>query len=163
MKINPKHKFVKLWLIIALVTGFIAILFFRLLYLNNNVLCSLDCKSRNEVLISIVLLCLVGMFVGSLTYYFISDKYEKHINKLKDELKFVYDFMDHEQRIIFKKIIENDGNIKQSQLPKITGLNRLQVSREIKRLVSRGILIKKESGMTNEISLKPEIKKLFIK
>ena len=77
MELMRKSKFFQLWLIIGMVAGFAAVIFFSITYLNETVLCSVDCRLRNEVSIILVLLSLVGMFIGSLTYYFISEKYEK--------------------------------------------------------------------------------------
>ncbi|MBT3464839.1 hypothetical protein HOD20_09070 [archaeon] len=157
-----KNKFISLWLIIGIVVGFLAILFFSLLYLNNNVLCSLDCRSRNEILIVIVLLSLVGMFVGSLTYYFISEKYEKKITKIHKNLIDTLQFLDLDQRTIFKKIISNKGIVTQSKLVLMTKWSRVKISRILKILESKKIIEKSKKGLTNNIKLNDNLKKLFL-
>ena len=154
-------KFISLWLIIGIVMGFLAILFFSLIYLNNNVLCDLDCRGRNEVVLALILLSLVGMFVGSLTYYFISGKYEQKIGKMHKNMKVLYRLFDPDQKLIFQNILDNNGQITQSKLVKETKLSRVKISRSLKKLGEKGIIEKQKSGMTNKIKLTTEISKLF--
>ena len=50
MKFLKNNKFIQLWLIIGIIAGFGAILFFAVTYLNQQLLCDIDCKTQNEVL-----------------------------------------------------------------------------------------------------------------
>ena len=140
--VRKKNNFIKLWLIIGVIMGFAAIIFFSITYLNEKVLCSLDCKEQNEVSLILVLLSLFGVFVGSLTYYFISEKYEKKITKIHDNISLTLKFLDNNERLIVKSLINNNGNISQSKLSKDTGLSRVKISRVLKKLENKDIVFK---------------------
>jgi len=61
-----RNPLLKLWLIIGIVSGFAALVFFLLTYLNEKVLCTLECRIKNEVTLILILLSLFGLFVGRL-------------------------------------------------------------------------------------------------
>jgi len=157
-----KNKFFQLWLITGIITGFAAVIFFSIIYLNNNVLCSLDCKLKNEVFLLLVLLSLFGMFIGSLTYYFISDKYERKITKIHKDASKTLNFLDGEEKTIVRSIINRKGEITQSAIAKDTGLSRVKISRSLKKLEQKNVIIKVPKGMTNIIKLEEDIFKVMI-
>lgn len=157
-----RNKFIQLWLIIGIIAGFAGVLVFSITYLNNKVLCDLDCRIQNEVSIAVVLLSLFGMFIGSLTYYFISEKYEKKITKIQKEVEITLRFLEGEEKCIINCIINKKGKITQSEIAKNSGLSRVKIFRALKRLEARDIIVKKPNGMTNIIELKEDLKKVFI-
>jgi len=156
-----KNKFIQLWLIIGIIAGFAAVLFFVIAYLNNEVFCDLDCRVRNEATIAVIGMSLFGMFVGSLTYYFISEKYEKEIGKIHRDISSTYRFLEPGQRKIFESIIRHMGETTQSKLVKDTGLSRVRVSRHLKHMEGRGIIKRSKEGMTNKVVLPKDIKDVF--
>lgn len=158
----PKNKFIQLWLIISIITGFAVILFFSITYMNDSLLCDVDCRIKNEVSLSLVLLSLFGMFVGSLTYYFISERYEKRITQIKKDASATYKFLDADQKKILKNLVELKGKATQSELVKNTGYSRVKVSRCLKQMESRKIIEKTKNGMTNEVRLSPDLDDLFL-
>ena len=155
------RKLINLWLVMGIVMGFLSVLFFVSVYLNNKVLCDLSCRARNEVQIALVLLSLVGMFVGSLTYYFISEKYEKKIGKIRKEVKSIMKFLDRDQRKIVEFLIKNGFSALQSDIVTKTGFTRVQVSRILKEMYRKKIINKEKHGMTNKISLSKDLSELF--
>lgn len=157
-----KSKFFQLWLIIGMVAGFAAVIFFSITYLNETVLCSVDCRLRNEVSIILVLLSLVGMFIGSLTYYFISEKYEKKITKIHKDVSLTLRFLDGEERVIVSAIIKSSGELTQSDIARNTGLSRVKISRSLHKLEQKNIITKTSCGMTNMIKIKKEIGEVLI-
>ena len=156
------QKLIKLWLILGIIIGFASIIFFSLNYLNHEVLCDLQCSGKSEVQIVLVMLSLIGLFVGSLTYYFISDKYIKEITKIQKDIRVVYNFLETDERLIIKSLVDAGGKLLQSKLVKETKLSRVKLSRELKKLEDKGIILKKKSGMTNSIELSLDIQNLFI-
>lgn len=162
IKSIQKNKFIQLWLIIGIIAGFASILFFSITYLNEKLLCDLSCRNRNEVVLISILLSLFGMFIGSLTYYFISEKYEKKITKIHKDVNLTLRFFDGEEKSVMKAIIDRDGRITQSILAKDTGLSRVVVSRCLKKLEEKLIIKKIPSGMTNIIEIESEFKKLLL-
>lgn len=157
-----RNKFIQLWLIIGIIAGFAAVIFFVMTYLNNNVLCDLDCRFKNEVQLSLIFLSLVGMFIGSITYYFISEKYEKRLGKLHKDLSSTYKFLNPEQRAVLKSIVSKEGKTTQSDIVKQTRFSRVKVSRCLNQLQQKDIIKKSQKGMTNEIMLSKDIKELFL-
>ena len=163
-RLIKNNKFLQLWLIIGIITGFAGVLFFSITYLNEKVLCNMNCRIQNEVSIVLVLLSLFGMFIGSLTYYFISEKYEKKITNIQKNANLSLKFLDGEsEKLIVNSIIKNNGETFQSQIVKDTKLSRVKISRILKKLEGKGVIIKDQKGMTNKISLDEELKKLFFK
>jgi len=159
---DKKNKFIQLWLIIGIIAGFVAVVFFIIRHLQDSVLCEIDCGQSRQVIFSLILVSLFGMFIGSLTFYFISDKYEKKIVKIKKDLSATYKFLDSDQRKILKSIIAAKGNTTQSEIVKTTGLSRVQISRCINQLISKEILSKSKEGMTNQITLSDDLKDVFL-
>ncbi len=162
MILLKKNKFFQLWLIIGIMTGFAAIIFFSITYLNEKVLCNVECRLRNEVSLVLVLLSLFGMFIGSLTYYFISEKYEKKISKMQKDVNLTLKFLEGEEKAIINSIINRKGQSTQSNIVRDTGLSRVKISRSLKKLEQKKIIIKKPNGMTNNIELEKELRKVMI-
>lgn len=157
-----KNKFFQLWLIIGIIAGFAAVLFFSITYLNEKVLCDIDCRIQNEVSIVLVLMSLFGMFIGSLTYYFISEKYEKKIVKMQRNATFTLKFLDGEEKSVMNSILNYNGKTTQSEIARNTGLSRVKIFRSLKKLEEKDIIRKKPCGMTNVIELDEELKKILI-
>ncbi len=157
-----KNKLISLWLIISIVIGFLTTMFFILVYLNNNVLCDLDCRGRNEVVIALIFLSLVGMFVGSFTYYFISERYEQKIGEIHKQTEAVYKFLDNEQKKILKILIKQKGRTTQAKLVESTGMSRVKISRLLQKMENKNIIEKVKKGMTNEIRLVKDLEILFL-
>jgi uncharacterized membrane protein len=157
-----KNKFFQLWLIIGIIAGFVAVLFFSITYLNEKVLCDMDCRIQNEVSIVLILVSLFGMFVGSLTYYFISEKYEKKIIKMQKDANLLLKFLESEERLIIKSILNHGGKTTQSEIVKETGLSRVKIFRILKKLEGRGAIVKKPNGMTNYVELEQKLTNVLL-
>ena len=157
-----KNKFFQLWLIVGIVAGSAAVLFFSITYLNQKVLCDVNCRIQNEVSIVLVLLSLFGMFIGSLTYYFISEKYEKKITKIHKDANLTLRFLEGEEKCIVKAIIERKGKTTQAEIFKDTGLSRVKITRYLRKLEDRKIIVKSPNGMTNTIELEEELKSTLV-
>jgi uncharacterized membrane protein len=157
-----KNKFIQLWLIIGIIAGFAAVLFFSITYLNQKVLCNIDCKIQNQVSIALILLSLFGMFIGSLTYYFISEKYEKKITKMQKDASLTLKFLEREEKAIMTSILNHKGKTTQSEIARDTGLSRVKIFRSLKKLEEKDIIRKKPHGMTNSIELEEELRKVLV-
>jgi len=160
--IGRKNKLFQLWLLIGIITGFAAVLFFSITYLNEKVLCDANCREQNKVSLVLVLLSLFGMFIGSLTFYFISEKYEKKITRMHKDLGLTLNFLDGEEKPIISSILNHKGKITQSEIAKSTGLSRVRIFRTLRKLEEKGIITKKPHGMTNIIELEEELRKVLV-
>jgi uncharacterized membrane protein len=158
-------RFFRLWLIIGIVAGFAGVVFFIITYLQKKILCEMSCTHSQAIVVSLILVALFGLFIGSLTYYFMSEKKEKEIIKVHKEVHkgaiITLNFLDTEEKKIMKAIIDRQGSILQSELVKKTDLTRVSISRNISSLVRKGVILKKASGMTNEIKLNNDLIELY--
>lgn len=72
-------------------------------------------------------------------------------------------FLNANERKVTEKIIENKGNILQSEISRIEGMTRLRAHRTLKELESKGIITIEKYGKTNRIVLNNEIKNILFK
>jgi len=157
-----RNNLVKLWFIIGIISGFAAVVFFLFTYLNEKVLCNIECREKNEVLLIFILLSLFGLFVGSMLYYFISEKYRKEIKKINKDAESTLVFLESDMRKVVESIVKRDGFATQSEITKDVKMSRVKVSRVVLKLEEKGIIKKVPNGMTNVISLNQKLKELFI-
>jgi uncharacterized membrane protein len=158
-----RNPFIQLWLLIGILMGFLTLVFFVNTYMSESVLCDVDCRVKNEVSLILILLSFFGLFVGSLTYYFISEKYEKKITGIQKDMSATYRFLPQDQAAIIKAMVDAGGSTTQSKIVDQTGLSRVKVSRTLKLLEKKEIIKKSKKGMTNEVELESDIFSLFSK
>ncbi len=161
LSIDVKNPLFKLWLIIGIGSGFAAVLFFSLTYLNEKILCNLECREKNEVMLILILLSLFGTFVGSTLYYFISEKYRKEIVRINADAGATLAFLDTDMRRIVESLIRRKGMATQSEITKDTQLSRVRISRTLVKLQEKKIISKSPKGMTNIVSLDEKLNALF--
>jgi uncharacterized membrane protein len=113
---------------------------------------------RNFVYIFIVL---SAIFIGSFVYYLTSLKIDNQKEIISKNISLVLNFLDNNEREILNQIIENNGEILQSDLTKKFG--KLKSHRMIKKLESQRVIEVKNEGKTNKIYLKPELKRELVK
>jgi len=115
--------------------------------------------SLNEVLLLIIAAWLGGM---SFLYIIISSK-EKETPRSeqiqtamlenKSAAMVAADILDGDEKIIFQKIVDNDG-LFQRELILNTDFSEPKVSRLLDKLERRGLIIRKRDGMGNRVMLK---------
>ncbi|MFW6273078.1 MAG: helix-turn-helix transcriptional regulator [bacterium] len=157
-----KNPLIKVWLIIGIASGFTSIVFFLITYLNEKILCNLECRQKNEVILILILLSLFGLFVGSIIYYFVSEKHRKEIIKISKDASATLDFLEPDMKKIINVLIKRKGKATQSEITKDTKINKVKVSRDLLKLEEKKIIKKIPNGMTNTISLSEELQELFI-
>jgi len=115
--------------------------------------------SLNEVLLLIIAAWLGGM---SFLYIIISSKeketpqseqIETVIPENKSAAMVAADILDGDEKIIFQKIVDNDGLL-QRELILNTDFSEPKVSRLLDKLERRGLIIRKREGMGNRVMLK---------
>ncbi|MBW2971101.1 hypothetical protein KY320_02990, partial [Candidatus Woesearchaeota archaeon] len=146
----------------SIVAGFAAIIFFVITYLNRSVLCDLDCLLRNQVTYALIFAALAGAFVGSLTYYLISEKYEKRLGKIQSNSKASLKFLDPDQKALITELIKAGGTTTQNNLVQSTPLSRVKVSRVLKELEAKQVVKRSKKGMTKRVELPEDLKTIFI-
>lgn len=157
-----KNPLIKVWLIMGIASGFAAMVFFLVTYLNEKILCNLECRQKNEVILILILLSLFGLFVGSIIYYFVSEKHRKEIIKINKDASVTLNFLEPDMKKIINALLKRKGKATQSEITKDTQINKVKISRDLLKLEERRIIKKTPNGMTNTISLSEELQELFI-
>ncbi|MFP4112620.1 MAG: helix-turn-helix transcriptional regulator [Candidatus Woesearchaeota archaeon] len=157
-----KNPLIKVWLIIGIASGFASMVFFLITYLNEKILCNLECRQKNEVILILILLSLFGLFVGSIIYYFVSERHRKEIIKINKDTSATLNFLEPDMKKIINSLIKRKGKATQSEITKDTQINKVKISRDLLKLEGKKIIKKTPNGMTNTISLNEELQELFI-
>ncbi len=147
-------------LIFGILTFFIFAISFTVFYTTENFSSACGCILPPWVMI--VSLSSLGLFVGSITYYLISNNYLKEKKEIEKNLIKFLDILDVEDKTILKKIIYNGGEINQSSLSKSLNIDKVKMSRIVSKMEEKNILKKEKNGMTNKLILETNLKKLFI-
>ncbi|MEM3405843.1 MAG: hypothetical protein QW117_02645 [Candidatus Pacearchaeota archaeon] len=158
---KKENKFRPFLLLLGIITFFIFVISFIVFYTTENF--SPVCGCKLPPWLVIVIASSLGLFVGIITYYIISNNFIKEKKEIEKNLIKILDLLDKDEREILNKIIENKGVINQNSLTKLLNLNKVKVSRIISKMINKGIIKKERLGMTNRISLDEEIKDLFIR
>ncbi len=110
-------------------------------------MCDLSCGVQDKITIILILLTFFGMFIGSFTYYFISERYEKKMFNMQKNVDHAAKLLDGGQKNVFKVILQKKGVTTQSEIVKKTGFTRVQVSRHLTQLESKQIIKKSKEGI----------------
>jgi len=156
-----KNKFRPVILIFGILTFFIFIISFTVFYTTENF--SSICGCKLPLWVIIVSISSLGLFVGSTTYYIISNSFIKEKKEIEANLIKFLDVLDKDDKRVLMCLIENKGELNQSRLTKILGSNKVKISRTVARMEEKGIIKKEKSGMTNKLTLNKELKELFVR
>ena len=160
-KLDEKRIFRDIWLVITILAGFIFIVSFISHYVSDVIDQGMACTCIVPIPIMILLLSSLGVFVGSLSYYLLSSKFVKERKEYSKDINITLRFLNNDERKIVETIINNKGEINQSELIKNTGINKVKVSRLLNKLIERNIITKKLVGKINKIYIHEDLKKLF--
>jgi uncharacterized membrane protein len=144
---------------LMLLAGFILAVSTASLYAQEEIMSGDACGCFFPIYFLIPLLSSAGLLVGSAIYYFMS----KHagMSAGRKDYASVLKFLDYGEKTVVSELIRNGGSTTQARLVSKTGLNKVKVSRLISSLESKGILKKESRGITNQIELEDDLKKLF--
>lgn len=98
----------------------------------------------------------VGLLIGTLVYYLFSPKFEKRM-----EREIFLRLFNVTEAEIMNILIDNGGEMTQSEIVKITKIPKVRVFRSLEKLKSRGMIEKKTNGKTNKIILNGEIRDMI--
>ncbi|MGM5484674.1 MAG: helix-turn-helix transcriptional regulator [Nanobdellota archaeon] len=149
-------------LAIALIMGFIFIVSFSIYVIKENYgYHGASCGCSLSIPIFIALLASLGVFVGILTYYFLSKSFSQEKEKLFGDVEKTLDFLDKEEKDIVQVLVKNKGDMTQNILNKKLDMDPVKIHRRLQNLESKGVIHKEKKGMTNKITLKDEFRELF--
>jgi uncharacterized membrane protein len=141
------------FLALSILMGFIFLVSFSIYYINDNFNINKKCGCSFSMPLIIILLSSLGVFVGSLTFFFLNRTYSKEKKEIKQNVLKTLDFFDNEEKKILIEIIRNNGVIAQSSLVKKTKLDKVKVFRILSKLEEKQIITKERKGLSNNIIL----------
>lgn len=159
-KIENNNQLLNILLAVAILIGFVFIVSLSIYLIKERYGLSCNCEISIPFVISI--LTSLGVFVGILTYYFLSKNFNKEKKDLFVNVEKTLNFLENEEKKIIKNLIKMKGKIAQNNLSKISNIDSVKLHRRLLILESKGIIDKEKKGMTNNIILKDDFKKLFI-
>jgi hypothetical protein len=118
--------------------------------------------------------------VVPISYYFISKKLEKNMKTIlnlinKNEFKTykgsteinnkdtILKLLNFNEKKVLEMLIERKGEILQSEISRIKGMNKLKAHRAIRNLELRGVIETESYGKTKHIILSKDIKSIMLK
>ena len=148
-------------LAVGLIMGFLFLASFGALYADQNFTPSCACIFPPWMFI--MAFASLGVFIGTLTYYFLTQHHVGEKKEIKQGIKKILNFMDSDEKKIIKSLVDNLGELSQSKISELTSLDKVRLSRKIDVLVSIGIVTKEKNGMTNKIVLDKHVLDIFKK
>lgn len=148
-----------LLLVVALVMGFVFLVVLSIYLVRERY--GLSCGCGVSIPLIIGLLSSLGVFVGILTYYFLSKAFYREKEEIFGNVEKTLKFLDGDEKALLSALIESGGEAFQSDLARSAGLSPLKVHRRLSRLSSKGVVRKVKHGMTNKVVLDDDLKALF--
>ncbi|MFB6208248.1 MAG: helix-turn-helix transcriptional regulator [Candidatus Nanohaloarchaea archaeon] len=109
----------------------------------------------------VALMSTTGVIVGIAVYIYMKKSIMPETISTEDVQETVR-FLPKDQRKIVEAIIQNEGEISQSELPEKTELSKVKVSRKLKDLERQQIVRREENGMTNKVKLGEKFEDLLL-
>ena len=109
----------------------------------------------------VALMSTTGVIVGIAVYVYMKKSIMPETVSPED-VQETTRFLPKDQRKIVEAIIENEGEISQSELPEETELSKVKVSRKLKDLERQEIVRREENGMTNKVMLGEKFEELLL-
>ncbi|RLG13267.1 MAG: hypothetical protein DRN71_05145 [Candidatus Nanohalarchaeota archaeon] len=99
----------------------------------------------------------IGLLVGTVVYYLMSDKVIQQEQTLKKNTKIILNFLTRQERNVIETLIENNGKVQQYELSHLPNLNKVKTHRILVALEQKGIIRKERLGKINKIVLNDEL------
>ena len=152
----------KIVLGIAIVSAFLFMVFALCSYLrlNNTInVCIAEpfCAGPISFVDLIPFLVTLGIVVGALTYYLMSEKVEKKEECIKKNIDTILKLLNKDEKIVIERLLENNGKVLQAEITRVSG-SKVRAHRVIKKLIERGIIETELYGKTKMLRLKKEIR-----
>ena len=97
----------------------------------------------------------IGLLIGTLVYYIMSDKIIHQEQSLKKNSKIILNFLTGQE--VIETLMENEGKVQQYELSHLPNLNKLKTHRILVNLEQKGIIHKEKLGKINKIVLNKEL------
>ena len=99
----------------------------------------------------------IGLLVGTVVYYVMSDKVIQQEQSLKKNTRIILNFLTGQERKVVETLLDNEGKVQQYELSHLPNLNKLRTHRILLNLEQKGIIHKVKIGKINKIVLDKEL------
>ncbi len=99
----------------------------------------------------------IGLLVGTIVYYIMSDKIIQKEHTLEKNTKIILNFLTAQEKKVIETLMENDGKVQQYELSHLPNLNKLKTHRILINLEQKGVIHKEKLGKINKIVLNKEL------
>jgi len=99
----------------------------------------------------------IGLLVGTLVYYIMSDKVIQQEKSLEKNTKVILNFLNSQEKRVIETLLEHDGKVQQYELSHLPSLNKLKTHRILVNLEQKGVIKKEKLGKINKIVLNKEL------
>ncbi|NOQ55415.1 MAG: hypothetical protein GQ477_01270 [Nanohaloarchaea archaeon] len=99
----------------------------------------------------------IGLLVGTLVFYVMSDKVVQQERTLKNNTKIILNFLTSSERKMIETLLENGGKVQQYELSHLPNLNKVKTHRILLNLEQKKIIHKERLGKINKIVLDKEL------
>ncbi len=99
----------------------------------------------------------IGVLVGTMVYYIMSDKAIQREQSLKKNTKLILNFLTVQEKKVIETLMEKGGRVQQYELSHLPGLNKLKTHRILLNLEQKGVIRKEKLGKGNKIVLDKEL------
>jgi len=152
---NPQKKFLSGMLVI---TVFILIVALAALYVQIQVSGGNACNCEIPLYVLVPIIGAMGLFIGVISYYLLSPKFEKPaVDK-----SLLLGFLDKDEASIIKVLLDHRGEVPQAEIVRQTGLPKVKVFRVLRGMQTRGIVQKEQNKKVNIIRLSEGMRKLIL-
>jgi len=103
----------------------------------------------------------IGLLVGTLVYYIMSDKVIQQEKSLDKNIKIILNFLNDQEKKVIETLLENDGKVQQYELSHLPNLNKVKTHRILLNLEQKGVIHKEKLGKINKIVLNKELYKVL--
>ena len=140
---------------ILILSVFVLIVSISSLYVQTEISSGNACGCFIPIPIFIPFIASVGLFIGTVTYYMFSPRFDKKLDK-----NILLNFLEGDGKNVFEIILEKK-EVNQAKIVKESKLSKVKVSRILKRLEENGIVEKHTVGKINLIKLNKNIAEII--
>ncbi len=183
----PQLKEYWVWVvpIIATIICTVVLIYFFLDYSTSAAQCVGQGRNLNLLYTILILIIIILVVLFPVSYYYISSNLKKEIqnnlqiisqiasknneekqkncpNITKTCKTFVLKFLNYNENRVIKKLIENKGEILQSEISRLPNMGKVKAHRVLKDMQIKGIINIENYGKTNKIFFSDDAKQVFL-
>jgi len=105
----------------------------------------------------IPLIVTASLVIGAGIYYLMAERVEGKERSMKRNTDLLLRFLGDDERMVVSRLLESNGQVPQTEITKIGGLDKVKAHRIVKRLAARGIVSIEKHGNTNVVTLTKDV------